>query len=147
VQVLDKAKDSISCVSINEEKSEVIASSINGYLRIYDIRAGQGRLDHCMESITSFIETHDGQSVFFSCMDGQLRLVDKSSGNILQSCHSSTYHTAGTYGLQCQITGADNMIVGSGLENGNVMLYDIVSGAVKCWKVRQKQRVQFHHTH
>jgi mitogen-activated protein kinase organizer 1 len=130
MQVLDQAKDSISCVSINGEKSEVIASSIDGYLRIYDIRAGQVRVDHCMESITSFSETHDGQSVVVSCMDGQLRLVDKSSGNILQSYHSSTYHTAGTYGLQCQITGDDNMIV-SGSENGNVILYDIVSGAVR----------------
>lgn len=43
IQVLQDAKDSVTCVVIGDR--EIIASSVDGHVRNYDLRAGELRAD------------------------------------------------------------------------------------------------------
>ena len=45
IQVLQDAKDSITSVVINKHQPEIVASSVDGHVRTYDLRMGELRSD------------------------------------------------------------------------------------------------------
>ena len=125
IQTLQEARDSVSSVIIVDDKKEILSCSIDGRVRIYDVRKGQLRVDDCGEAITGMCLSHDGLCLAATCLDGNIHLFEKDSGEILNTY--SKLHTAGTYGLECKITSNDENVV-SGSEDGNVVLYDLISG-------------------
>lgn len=103
IQVLDEAKDSISYLSITDH--EIATVSLDHHLRRYDIRKGIMEADnlHCeflffnvnnndyfiffftLAPLTYVNFTNDSQCMLVSGMNNLLKLVDKSSGQILAS--------------------------------------------------------------
>jgi mitogen-activated protein kinase organizer 1 len=113
-QVLCGARDSVSAVMTNAD--EIVAASIDGCLRTYDVRQGQVIVD-CLEAPVS----RDGECLLTACLDGILRLVDKASGDVL-----ATYsgHENAVYKVDCAVLHDDSMVV-SGSEDGRLCFWDL----------------------
>jgi len=129
IQTFQEARDSISKVLLLMESKEIISCSIDGCVRIYDVRKGQLRVDDSSgTAITGMCLSHDGNCVVVSCLNGNIYLLEKDSGQVLNT-YDSKHHTSGTYALDCAITANDESIV-SGSEDGKVVLYDLVDGSM-----------------
>lgn len=81
IQVLNEAKDAISSLIVNDE--QIITGSLDGKVRVYDIRKGQLFVDDCHSSVISLAETQDKQCLLVGCLDSKLRLIDKENGQVL----------------------------------------------------------------
>mmetsp|Transcript_40112 Transcript_40112/g.120963 ORF Transcript_40112/g.120963 Transcript_40112/m.120963 type:complete len:353 (-) Transcript_40112:122-1180(-) len=133
VQILDEAKDSVSAVEVVAEGArssgaeagvqEILTASVDGCLRTYDLRRGRIRVDDMGDSVTGVALTRDGQCVAASCLDGTIRLLERSTGELLQTYRGG--HAAGRYGLGCDVSSDDTVVV-SGSEDGAVTLYDLM---------------------
>lgn len=81
VQVLNEAKDAISCLHVNDH--QIISGSLDGKVRTYDLRKGQLFVEDCHSSVISLAETKDKQCLLVGCLDSKLRLIDKENGQVL----------------------------------------------------------------
>mmetsp|Transcript_3570 Transcript_3570/g.4103 ORF Transcript_3570/g.4103 Transcript_3570/m.4103 type:complete len:368 (-) Transcript_3570:72-1175(-) len=125
IQTLNESKDSIMTVlSVNHL---IVSGGVDGCIRTYDVRRGQMRVDTVHESITGMSLSGDAKCIAASCLDGGIRLLEHSTGDLLNTYWGS--HVSGKYGLECTFT-KDDLHVVSGSEDGNVVLYNLVSG--KC---------------
>lgn len=132
IQVLSDAKDSVTDVHVTVEGGEnqsistdayIRTASVDGCVRTYDLRKGVLQCDNVGSSITAMALSKDRQCLAVSCLDGCIRLLDTSTGELLNTYQGD--HVAGNYGLQVDILANDATVV-SGSENGNVVLYDLV---------------------
>jgi len=121
-QIMDDAKDSISSIQVSAY--EILAGSLDGCVRHYDIRNGQLTSDEMGQSITSVRFTGDGQGLLVSCLDSSVRLIDKDTGEILQQY---TGHTNKEYRIDCCLDHTDNFVF-SGSEDGIVYMWSLVEG-------------------
>ena len=64
-------------------RAEIIASSVDGTVRRFDVRMGCVDVDQLGAPITAMALSHDGNCVLASCLDGRMRLLDKASGELL----------------------------------------------------------------
>jgi mitogen-activated protein kinase organizer 1 len=64
-------------------RSEILAGSVDGSVRRFDVRAGALWADQLGSPVTSIALSHDGNCVLASCLDGALRLLDKGGGELL----------------------------------------------------------------
>ncbi|RFU33539.1 hypothetical protein B7463_g2829, partial [Scytalidium lignicola] len=93
VMVLDDAGDSVSCVLVGgggERKGaigeyEIVAGSVDGRVRYYDIRMGKLETDVIGASVTSLARTRDGKGVLVGALDSTIRLMDRDSGGLLRA--------------------------------------------------------------
>ena len=130
IQTLSEAKDSVTAVHMVTNDALIRTASVDGVMRTYDLREGVIRCDDVGSPITSMALTKDSQCLAVSCLDGTIRLVEVSSGELLNTYHS--YHTAGQYGLQCCVS-ADDATILTGSEDGMTVLYDLVqANCVQC---------------
>lgn len=83
VQVLDDAGDAISAVVVRGV--EIIAGSVDGRVRAYDVRMGRVVTDVMGASVTSLCLTQDGKAVLVGTLDSRLRLMDRESGACLKT--------------------------------------------------------------
>ena len=83
IQSMEEAKDSITSVLVRGH--EIFSASVDGCVRSYDVRMGKLRTDHIHHPITSLNISHDGNCVLLGCLDSALRLLDKDSGELLNS--------------------------------------------------------------
>ena len=129
IQILTEAKDSVSSVLVEQAQNhaEILTAGIDGVLRTYDLRMGEVRCDDVGDPITGIAATRDGLCLAVTCLDGTIRLVQRSSGELLHKYAGG--HTAGNYALGISLPSDDSYIV-SGSEDGAVALYDIVEGNV-----------------
>ncbi len=132
IQILDDAKDSISCVKILEkgdEIAELCTVSIDGSVRTYDIRKGCMSVDSFDQetSIVSVAFTSDLSCSVASCLNGAIHVMERETGELINTCYGG--HMAGRYSLECTMTADDQHIV-SGSEDGKAVIYDFVSGKV-----------------
>ena len=100
-------------------------------IRTYDLRTAQLLTEDTVHPITSFSLNSDGSSISASCLDGVIRLWDRTPINKMDSrkkvflkLHSS--HTSGNYKLECSFTSDDKYLI-SGSECGAVVVYDAES--------------------
>jgi mitogen-activated protein kinase organizer 1 len=98
------AKDSVSCLAV--VGTEIYAGSVDGRVRIYDIRMGRvnvdviGRKSRLLiqlleysnrivsDPVTSVTPTRRNDAYLVSTLDSALRLIDKTSGKLLQAFRS-----------------------------------------------------------
>jgi mitogen-activated protein kinase organizer 1 len=85
VQILSDAKDSISCVMVNSGGHEIVAGSVDGRVRYYDIRMGKMDTDVLGAPVTSLASMKDGEAVLVGTLDGRIRLVDRRNGGCLMT--------------------------------------------------------------
>lgn len=141
IQVLEDAKDSVS--SLHVQGHEIVTGSVDGRLRLYDLRMGMvygdiiGRkhatnikegdlLIRIIASITSVRQTKDGNAVLVSTLDSTIRLMDKGNGQLLQSYRG---HTNTEYRIRSCL-GLTDSIVLSGSEDGMLYAWDLLEGKI-----------------
>ncbi|KAL1868278.1 hypothetical protein Daus18300_006002 [Diaporthe australafricana] len=83
VQVLDDATDAISSVVVRGP--EIVAGSVDGRVRCYDVRAGRVAADVVGASVTSLCLTGDGKAMLVGSLDSRVRLMDRDSGSCLRT--------------------------------------------------------------
>ena len=66
------------------DEYEVMVSSIDGSVRIFDIRMGELTTDNFGSGVHSMAISHDKKSYLASCLDSKVRLVEKKGGEILK---------------------------------------------------------------
>nr|XP_012297419.1 WD repeat domain-containing protein 83-like isoform X3 [Aotus nancymaae] len=154
VQTLDEARDGVSSVKVSDH--EVLAGSVDGRVRRYDLRKGQlfsdyvgsewlgmwGRQGRWGTSygnpslthypplpqgpITCTCFSRDGQCTLVSSLDSTLRLLDKDTGELLGEYKG---HKNQEYKLDCCLSERDTHVV-SCSEDGKVFFWDLVE--VRC---------------
>uniref|UniRef100_A0A667W9H7 WD repeat domain-containing protein 83 n=1 Tax=Myripristis murdjan TaxID=586833 RepID=A0A667W9H7_9TELE len=124
IQVLDEARDSISSVKVAQH--ELLTGSVDGRLRRYDLRMGQLYVDFINSPITCVCFSQDGQCTLTSTLDSTVRLLDKSTGEMLGEY---TGHKMKGYKLDCCLSGKDTHVL-SCSEDGHVYCWDLVEGSL-----------------
>ncbi|KAL8654551.1 MAG: hypothetical protein Q9226_003391 [Calogaya cf. arnoldii] len=124
IQVFEDSKDSVS--SLHVLGHEIVTGSVDGKLRLYDLRMGVVYVDTIGHPITSVQQTHDGNTVLVSALDSVIRLMDKSNGQMLQSYKG---HTNTDYRIRSCLGLADSIVI-SGSEQGKLYVWDFLEGQI-----------------
>jgi len=124
LQTCDEASDSVTSVILDGEHS-FYSSSVDGNIRMYDIR--QGRVTCCDvgSPIVSLAVSDDCLAA--SCLDGTIRLVEKDLGELLNTYCGS--HTTSQFAVGCAIT-SHFVVTGSEKAGIDAALYDLISAQV-----------------
>eukprot|EP01084_Bolivina_argentea_P124554 220703_1 len=124
----DYFKDSVTDIYFSEY--EIFICSIDGYLRIFDIRNGKLIKDFiCDKGLTSVSITEDTKCVLLSCLDDKLRLINKLNGKLLND-YTHKKFVNNQYKIKSGF-GFDDGIVMSGTENGNILMWDLVDTKIE----------------
>lgn len=83
VQVLDEAKDAVSAVVVRGV--EIVAGSVDGRVRGYDLRMGKCVTDVIGASVGSVCLTRDGKAMLVGSLDSKIRLMDREGGGCLKT--------------------------------------------------------------
>lgn len=134
IQTLSEAKDSISSVEIND--NEILTGSVDGTLRIYDVRTGKLVSDFIGQPINSVQRSQDGHSVLISCLDSKIRLFDKDDGNLLQTFGG---HLNAVYRIKALFANNDGWVISTS-EDGRVYVWDVLSADI-LYKLSSNQHI------
>ena len=64
-------QDSVTSVAVHAH--DIVAGSVDGTVRRFDIRMGRMYRDDVHHAVTSIALSHDGQCVLAACLDSKLR--------------------------------------------------------------------------
>jgi mitogen-activated protein kinase organizer 1 len=121
IQTLKEAKDCITGLIVCEHK--IISSSLDGCVRIYDLRAGELTCDNVHEPITAMSITSDEQCVLVSCQDEAIRLIDMNgTGEVLSEYRG---HHPKDFKIECGVLRGDSYII-SGSSFGFAIIWDFL---------------------
>mmetsp|Transcript_71404 Transcript_71404/g.168285 ORF Transcript_71404/g.168285 Transcript_71404/m.168285 type:complete len:184 (-) Transcript_71404:1561-2112(-) len=120
IDTMREAKDSVSSVCVSGHF--IFAGSVDGCIRMYDVRMGQVSADHVHHPVTSVNLSNDGACVLASCLDNTLRLLDRESGEVL--CEYIG-HKHSQYKIESCLSKSDSHVV-SGSEDGKIYFWDLV---------------------
>ncbi|CAF9922554.1 hypothetical protein IMSHALPRED_005700 [Imshaugia aleurites] len=124
IQVFEEARDSVS--SLHVVGHEIVTGSVDGRMRVYDLRMGMVFMDVIGQPITSIQQTRDGNAVLVSTLDSTIRLMDKGNGQLLQSYKG---HANKDYRIRSRLGMADSVVI-SGSEDGKLYAWDLLEGKV-----------------
>ncbi|KAK1886314.1 WD repeat domain containing protein 83 [Dissostichus eleginoides] len=124
IQILDEARDGVSSLKVAQH--ELLTGSVDGRVRRYDLRKGQLHVDFISSPITCVCFSQDGQCTLSSSLDSTVRLLDKSTGEMLGEY---TGHKMKGYKLDCCLSGKDTHVL-SCSEDGHVYCWDLVEGSL-----------------
>jgi mitogen-activated protein kinase organizer 1 len=131
IQVLGEAKDSISCALVNKNGGyEIVAGSVDGRVRYYDIRMGKMDTDVLAAPVTGLAAMMRGEALLVGTLDGRVRLMDRSGGGCLMTYKG---HVNGEFRIRSAFGGKEAWVLsGSEVEgeDGQVVVWDTVSGEV-----------------
>ncbi|KAI8214547.1 WD repeat domain-containing protein 83 [Colletotrichum sp. SAR 10_66] len=136
VQVMDEAKDSVTALVVRD--AEIVAGSVDGRVRSYDVRMGKCITDTMGASVTSLKLTRDGKAMLVGSLDSKIRLMDRDSGSCLK-----TYEDAGWKneelrvqsilgGKEKYVIAGDELTAGTGPAGlngeGKIWAWDLLTG-------------------
>lgn len=145
--VLSEAKDSISAVLTSRTGGgggaghayEILAGSVDGRVRTYDLRMGRVEEDVIGASVTSLARTRDGKGVLVGCLDSSIRLMDRDTGGLLKQYKTDAF-TNTEFRLESAFGGKEQFVISGnetpsgtatqGQVDGEVLVWDTVSGNV-----------------
>jgi WD40 repeat protein len=87
----------------------ILASSVDGCIRRFDVRMGRVYTDDLHHSIASLAVSRDGLCVLAACLDSHLRLLDVQAGELLASYSG---HTHESVRMGCAFTADDQHVIG-----------------------------------
>lgn len=129
IQVLEEAKDSISDILVRGH--EVVAGSVDGRVRSYDLRMGRCVVDVLGASVTSLCGMRDGKAVLVSTLDDTIRLMDlgeESNGGCLKSYKG---HRNSEFRIKNCFGGNERWVVGGSEDKGGeVLVWDVMTGTI-----------------
>ncbi|ETO21466.1 hypothetical protein RFI_15739, partial [Reticulomyxa filosa] len=117
-------KDSVTHVAI--KNFQIVTSCVDGFVRIYDVRNGQKYTDCIGQPVTNVNVSNDSKCVLLSCLDDKIRLVDNSTGVVLNQYKG---HSNKEYKV-VSIFGLDESYIISGSEDGKIYFWDLLSANV-----------------
>ncbi|KAH7396282.1 WD40-repeat-containing domain protein [Pyrenochaeta sp. MPI-SDFR-AT-0127] len=124
IMTLDDAKDSITDISVHD--SDILASSVDGRVRSYDLRMGMCQVDIIGHPCTSLAVTKKGTEVLVGALDSTVRLMDRTNGELLKAYRDDTFVNKD---LRVRSTlGLNDSVVVSGSDDGMVFVWDILGG-------------------
>jgi mitogen-activated protein kinase organizer 1 len=124
IMVLDDAKDSITDVAVHD--AEIIATSVDGRVRNYDLRTGMCQADVIGYPCTSLDVTKKGTELLVSSLDSTIRLMDRTNGELLKAYKDDAFVNKD---LRVRSTlGLNDSVVLSGSDNGMIFVWDILGG-------------------
>lgn len=124
IQILEDSRDSVTSVQI--QGYEILVGCVDGHIRNYDVRTGALLVDSIGVPITSVSFSIDNTSILCSSLDNTIRLLDKSSGSLLNEYKG---HVHKKYKINSCYFLNDSFIV-SGSENGSLYFWDFIDGKV-----------------
>lgn len=123
IQVLEEATDAVQDVCVWGH--EVLAGSVDGRVRTYDMRMGRVLVDCvCPAGVTGVRVSRDGAAMLVGGLDGVVRLLDRATGGLLMAYKG---HRSEGLRVRCGFAGAEKWVV-SGSEEGGVWAWDLLSG-------------------
>jgi mitogen-activated protein kinase organizer 1 len=124
IMTLDDAKDSITDVAIHD--AEIIAASVDGRVRSYDLRTGMCQADVIGYPCTSLGVSKKGTELLVNSLDSTIRLMDRTTGELLKAYKDDAY-TNNEFRVRSTL-GLNDSVVLSGSDNGMVFVWDILGG-------------------
>jgi mitogen-activated protein kinase organizer 1 len=124
IQTIADHRDSVTSVVV--KGSQIFSSSVDGCMRIYDVRMATRSTDHIASAITSLSLSNDSNCILLSCMDSTVRLFDKSTGELLNKYKS---HVNEVYKVESCMSNTDAHVV-SGSEDHCIYFWNLVEGNV-----------------
>jgi mitogen-activated protein kinase organizer 1 len=124
IQELTEAKDSVSAVQICGH--EIITGSVDGNVRIYDIRKGALATMLMGHSVTSVQRSKDAATLLVSSLDSCIRLMDKEYGTLLQTYKG---HANAVYRIKSLFAKNDSLVMSTS-EDGKLYIWDFLSGEI-----------------
>ncbi|KAJ9151426.1 WD40 repeat-like protein [Coniochaeta hoffmannii] len=134
VQVLTEARDSVAALAVRG--CEILAGSVDGRVRGYDVRMGRVVTDVLGASVTSLCLSRDGRTVLVGTLDSKVRLMDREGGACLK-----TYGDAGWRNeelrVQSVLGGKERFVIAGdeltapgaeGEVDGRVWVWDVLTG-------------------
>ncbi len=126
IQVLDDAKDSVTSLCLGN--NELLTTSLDQRVRIYDIRYGKLYEDFLGHNLTYINLSHDQQCFLVGTLSSQLMLFDKVNGKLLQTFLD---YTNNTYMIENALSNDDQFIY-SGSEDGRLICWNLLTGKQVC---------------
>jgi mitogen-activated protein kinase organizer 1 len=84
IQTLTDFRDSVTSIALT--RTDIIASSVDGSVRIYDLRMGQMHCDaYSSDAVSCVSVSYDQQCLLSTHLGGTLYLTEISTGKLLQS--------------------------------------------------------------
>jgi len=93
------------------------------------MRMGRVSVDVIGLSVTSVSPTRRNDAYLVSTLDSTLRLMDKSSGKLLQAYRSPSFSNT-NYRLRSTLCSHDSVVL-SGSEDGRIIAWDLLEGNVQ----------------
>lgn len=122
IMTLDDAKDAITDVAVYD--AEILATSVDGRVRSYDIRTGMCQADVIGAPCTSLHVSKKGTELLVSSLDSTVRLMDRTNGELLKAYTDDTFVNKD---LRVKSTlGLNDSVVLSGSDDGMVFAWDIM---------------------
>lgn len=125
LQVMKPFGDSVTSVAMTPD-AEIVGGSVDGTVRRFDVRMGLEVSDSLGAAVTSVSVSGDGLCILASCMDGTVKLLDKSGGDLLASYSG---HKHESYSLDSCFMPSDAHVI-SGSEDGKVFYWELVEATV-----------------
>jgi mitogen-activated protein kinase organizer 1 len=136
IQVLTEARDAVTAVCVRGP--EIVAGSVDGRVRSYDVRMGRCVTDVIGPSVTSLCLTKDGKAVLVGSLDSTIRLMDRESGTCLKTyanpgLKNEDLRVQSILGGKEQYVLVGDEMTGTPGENGEGRLWawDVLSGDIK----------------
>lgn len=133
IQVLDEARDSVTSIAVRGP--EVVAGSVDGRVRTYDVRMGRCVTDVIGASVTSVSLTRDGKAMLVGSLDNKLRLMDRDNGTCLRAYSNPGWKNEGIR-VQALLGGKEKYVI-AGDEmtgepapegHGRIWAWDLLTG-------------------
>lgn len=137
IMVLEEAGDSVSSVVVPEGAAEIVAGSVDGRVRGYDVRMGRVVSDVIGAAVTSLDLGKGGETVLVGGLDSRIRLMDRRDGLCLRVFEGEGFRNA-EYRIRSALGMGDSVVI-SGSENGEIFVWDLVEGKVVS-KLRQREK-------
>ncbi|KAL2266427.1 hypothetical protein VTJ83DRAFT_5779 [Remersonia thermophila] len=153
VQVLAEARDAVAALAVglpgSAADAEILAGSVDGRLRAYDVRAGRCVADAFPASVTSVCLARDGRTVLVGTLDSKARLMDRKDGTCLRAYEAGPRRNE-ELRVQCVLGGGERFVVagdemtgdeeqepgaaggagGGGDNQGRLWAWDLLTGKV-----------------
>ncbi|KAI8896399.1 WD40-repeat-containing domain protein [Globomyces pollinis-pini] len=124
LQILSDSKDSIESVCIVD--FQIVTGSVDGSVRVYDIRNRTMVEDKVGFPVTSVQLSNDRNCILVATLDNTIRLFDKETGELLCDYQG---HVNSQYRLSPCFTSTDSHVI-SGSEDGKIHFWDLVEGQI-----------------
>jgi mitogen-activated protein kinase organizer 1 len=128
IQIMQDFTDSVT--SIARTDYAILAGSVDGKIRTYDIRSGLLHADNLRDPIVSVTTSNDQKCSLSMCLSGTgatagIRLVEILTGQLLQEYKGTHKHES--YKSEARISNDDACVI-AGSEDGYLCFYNLVTG-------------------